>query len=211
MNDTIAELDLTRLFNPRSAALVGATDHPTNFGGRVFQQMTGFGYPGKIYPVNPRLTEIGAPLMVGTLTELEVLHALPQDDAHATYAKKIDKAESRIDWSLPAEQIERQVRAFAPAPGAWFEFEGERYRVLKAEVVPAEGDPRLRGGSAENEVRPREGGDLPRCSTVLDDKLTIATGEGAIRPLTVQRAGKPAMDTAALLRGKSIAAGTVLG
>ena len=134
------------------------------------------------------LAEVGAQLMVGTLTELEMLRALPQDDAAATYAKKIDKAESRIDWALSAEQIERQVRAFAPAPGAWFEHEGERYRVLKAEMVEGAGSP----------------------GTTLDDALAIATGEGALRPLIVQRAGKPAMDTAALLRGKPIPAGTRL-
>jgi methionyl-tRNA formyltransferase len=134
------------------------------------------------------LAEIGAQLMVGTLTELEMLRALPQDDAAASYAKKIDKAESRIDWSQSAEQIERQVRAFAPSPSAWFEHEGERYRVLKAEVLQGAG----------------------KAGAVLDDQLTVATGAGALRPLTVQRAGKPAMDTAALLRGKPIPAGTVL-
>ena len=134
------------------------------------------------------LAEIGAQLMVGTLTELEMLRALPQDDAKATYAKKIDKAESRIDWAQSAELIERQVRAFAPAPGAWFEFEGERYRVLKAEVSEGSGE----------------------AGEVLDDRLTLATGEGALRPLTVQRAGKPEMDTAALLRGKQIPVGTRL-
>jgi methionyl-tRNA formyltransferase len=134
------------------------------------------------------LAEVGAQLMVGTLTELEMLHAVPQPEDGVTYAKKIDKAESRIDWSLPAEQIERQVRAFAPSPGAWFELEGERYRVLKAEVVEGAG----------------------KAGAVLDDQLSIATGESALRPLTVQRAGKPAMDTAALLRGKPIPAGTRL-
>jgi len=134
------------------------------------------------------LAEIGAQLMVGTLTELEMLHAIAQDDAKATYARKIDKAESRIDWTQSAEAIERQVRAFAPSPGAWFEYEGERYRVLAAKVAEAAGKP----------------------GTTLDDRLTIATGEGALRPLIVQRAGKPAMETAALLRGKPIPVGSVL-
>lgn len=134
------------------------------------------------------LAEIGAQLMVGTLTELEMLRALPQDDAAASYAKKIDKAESRIDWSQSAEQIERQVRAFAPSPGAWFGHEGERYRVLAAEVIEGAGE----------------------AGAVLDEGLTIATGKGALRPLTVQRAGKPAMDTAALLRGKPILPGAQL-
>lgn len=135
------------------------------------------------------LAELGAQLMVGTLTDLASLHPVPQDDAQATYASKIDKAESRIDWSESAAAIERQVRAFAPAPGAWFEHEGERYRVLSAQV--AEGT----GGAP---------------GTVIDDALGVATGDGVLRPLTVQRAGKPAMDTAALLRGKPIVAGTRL-
>ena len=134
------------------------------------------------------LGEIGAQLTVGTLTGLERLHAVPQDDTQATYAKKIDKAESRIDWTQLAEQIERQIRAFAPSPGAWFEHEGERFRVLKAERVHASGAP----------------------GTVLDGRLTIAAGQGALRPLIVQRAGKPAMDSAALLRGRPIPAGTRL-
>lgn len=134
------------------------------------------------------LAEIGAHLMVGTLTELEMLHAVPQPEDGVTYAKKIDKAEGRINWEQSAESIERQVRAFAPAPGAFFEHEGERYRVLAAEVTDGAGAP----------------------GTVLDERLTVATGSGALRPLTVQRAGKPAMETAALLRGKPIAAGTRL-
>ena len=134
------------------------------------------------------LAEVGAQLMVGTLTELHALHAVEQDDKQATYARKIDKAEARIDWSKDAEQIERQVRAFAPAPGAFFEYQGERYRILSAEVAEGSGAP----------------------GEVLDDKLTIACAEGALRPLTLQRAGKPAMETAALLRGKAFPAGTTL-
>ena len=135
------------------------------------------------------LAEIGAQLMVGTLTDLPSLHPLAQDDAEATYASKIDKAESRIDWTQDAAAVERQVRAFAPTPGAFFEHEGERYRVLAAEAVEGAGAP----------------------GEVIDDALTIACGTRAIRPVTIQRAGKPAMETAALLRGKAIAAGTVLG
>ena len=135
------------------------------------------------------LAEIGAQLMVGTLTDLPSLHPLAQDDAEATYASKIDKAESRIDWTQDAVMVERQVRAFAPAPGAFFEHEGERYRVLAAEAVEGAGAP----------------------GEVIDDALTIACGTRAIRPVTIQRAGKPAMETAALLRGKAIAAGTVFG
>lgn len=138
--------------------------------------------------VTSELAEVGAQLMVGKLEDLSSLRAVSQDNAEATYAKKIDKAESRIDWAQSAEAIERQIRAFAPAPGAWFEFEGERYRVLAAEVSEDSGAP----------------GD------VLDGELTIACGEGALLPKLIQRAGKPAMEVAAMLRGKAIPAGTVL-
>jgi methionyl-tRNA formyltransferase len=106
-----------------------------------------------------------------------------------TYAHKIEKAESRLDFTRSAVDVERQVRAFAPAPGAFFELEGERYRVLAAEVA--------------------EGSSVP--GTVLDTALAIACGEGALRPTLIQRAGKPAMETAALLRGRAIPAGTRLG
>lgn len=134
------------------------------------------------------LAELGARLMENVLAGLAGLHAVPQPEDGVTYAKKIDKAESRLDFICPAVEAERQVRAFAPAPGAFFELEGERYRVLAAEVVEGAGEPGI----------------------TLDDALTIACGADALRPLTVQRAGRPAMDTAALLRGRAIPAGTRL-
>ncbi len=131
----------------------------------------------------------GADLMVTVLADLNAYPPEVQGEDGVTYAHKIDKAEARIDWAQPAEQIERQVRAFAPAPGAWFEFEGERCKVLAAELAE--------GSSA--------------AGTVLDDGLTVACGTGAIRPTLVQRAGRPAMATADLLRGWAIAAGAKLG
>lgn len=134
------------------------------------------------------LATLGADLMVRVLADLASFTPEVQPEAGVTYAAKIDKAESRLDFAQPAEQVERQVRAFAPTPGAFFELEGERYRVLAAQALAGEGAP----------------------GTVLDEALTIACGQGAIRPLTVQRAGRPAMDTAALLRGRAIPAGTVL-
>lgn len=134
------------------------------------------------------LAELGAELMAVVLNDIAAHPAVPQLDEGITYAAKIDKAETRMDFSASAEQVERQVRAFNPAPGAWFEFEGERYRVLAAELS-------VKNGAA---------------STVLDDKLTIACGTGAICPTLIQRAGKPAMQTADLLRGKPIPPGTIL-
>lgn len=134
------------------------------------------------------LAALGADLMVRVLADLGAFEPEVQPEAGVTYAAKIDKAESRLDFGFDAEQVERQVRAFAPAPGAFFELDGERYRVLAAEVASGEGAP----------------------GTVLDDRLTIACARGALRPLTVQRAGRPAMETAALLRGRAIPVGTVL-
>lgn len=133
------------------------------------------------------LAELGAQLMVGTLIDLAGHHAIAQDDAQATYAPKIDKAETRLDFTRDAEFVERQVRAFAPL--AFFEIKQERYRVLEAQVVGRDGKP----------------------GTVLDDQLTIACGHAAIRPTMIQRSGKPAMETAALLRGHAIPEGTVAG
>ena len=112
----------------------------------------------------------------------------PQPIAGATYAKKIDKAEARIDWSKPAAEIELQVRAFGPSPGAWFEANGERIKLLEANAIE------LVGGAGK----------------VLDNHLTIGTGSGSIRPVKVQRAGRALMSPEDLLRGFPIAKGTKL-
>jgi methionyl-tRNA formyltransferase len=138
--------------------------------------------------LHAELAEIGAGLLVETLTQLGELKPEPQDEREATYSPKIDKAEARIDFSKSAELIEREVRAFAPFPGAWFQLDGERIKLLKARTIGVNG---------------AEG-------TVLDDELTIACGDAAIRPLTLQRAGRPAMSAAEFLRGRPIPVGTVL-
>ena len=113
----------------------------------------------------------------------------PQPIAGATYAAKIDKAETRIDWSKPAFQIERQVRAFNPMPGAWFEAGGERIKLLDAAI------------GADESGKPGE---------VLDDCLNVAARDGYVRPLKVQRAGRSPMTPGELLRGFPIAKGTIL-
>jgi methionyl-tRNA formyltransferase len=113
----------------------------------------------------------------------------PQPDEGVTYASKIDKAEARIDWSKGAEEIERQIRAFAPSPGAWFEVDGERVKLLEADAgTDASGKP----------------------GEVLDDCLCIACGSGYIRPLKIQRAGRGVMTPGELLRGFAIPEGTLL-
>ena len=135
------------------------------------------------------LAELGANLMIEVLADLPGYALTTQPALGVTHAAKIDKAETRIDFSKSAEQIERQVRAFAPAPGAWYELEAERYRVLAAQVVAREG----------------------AAGTTLDDQLTIACGHAALRPTLIQRAGRPAMSVAELLRGRPIPAGTRVG
>ena len=133
------------------------------------------------------LAEIGARLLVETVADLDRLEARPQP-AGATYAEKIAKLEARLDWDKPAERLEREVRAFAPFPGSWFEFDGERIKVLGARVIGVNGAP----------------------GTVLDDELTIACGDAALRPILVQPAGKQPMEAEAFLRGKPVPVGTVL-
>ena len=113
----------------------------------------------------------------------------PQAEDGVTYAHKVDKSEARIDWSRTAEEIERQVRAFAPSPGAWFEANGERIKLLAAAV----------GNDASGVA-----------GEVLDDCLSIACGSGYVRPLKVQRAGRGIMAPGELLRGFAIAKGTIL-
>ena len=140
------------------------------------------------------LAELGAELMVAVLADITAFPSVTQAANGVTYAAKIDKIETRIDFSASAKQVERQVRAFNPAPGAWFEFDGERYRVLEAAVAP------LTLGRGEGLI----------AGTVLDDQFTIACETGAIHLSLVQRAGKPAMPTPDLLRGKSIPPGTLL-
>ena len=112
----------------------------------------------------------------------------PQPDEGVTYASKIDKAEARIDWSRSAEEVERQVRAFAPSPGAWFEANGERVKLLDAECIDGNGHP----------------------GEVVGEPLVIACGEDALQCRTLQRAGKSAMPVEDLLRGFTIPKGTVL-
>ena len=136
------------------------------------------------------LAALSATLTVAAIDALAAgpLSETPQPADGATYARKIKKHEAAIDWRLPAAGIERTVRAFAPAPCAWFVHEGERIKVLAAvETSPAAGEPP---------------------GTVLDQALTIACGEGsALRPTHLQRAGKAPMGTDAFLRGRPIAAG----
>jgi len=134
------------------------------------------------------LAALGGRLIVEALAGLDGLTVQPQPASGVTYAKKLSRDEARLDWRAPAERLERQIRAFDPWPGAFFVLGQERVRVLAAKV--------------------EAGGGVP--GTVLDERLTIACGEGTLRPTRVQRAGRGAMDTEALLRGFAIPPGTVV-
>jgi methionyl-tRNA formyltransferase len=137
----------------------------------------------------------GARLLTGTLAAFalgEIVPA-PQPAAGVAYAPKLTREEARLDWTKPAAALERQVRAFTPWPGAWFENAGERIKVLAA------------GVAEEGRARPAPG-------TVLDGApATVACGSGALRLLRLQREGKAALDAAAFLRGYPLAPGTRLG
>ncbi len=135
------------------------------------------------------LSAMGARLMLNVLEDPARYPPVEQPDAGITHAAKIDKAEARLRFDAGAVAVERQVRAFNPAPGAFFEQDGERVRVLAADVVAGDG----------------------AAGEVLDDALTIACGDGtAIRPVRVQRAGRGVMTPADLLRGFPIPVGTRL-
>ncbi|MEO6433487.1 MAG: methionyl-tRNA formyltransferase [Sphingomicrobium sp.] len=136
--------------------------------------------------VTDSLAHLGASVLLDWLAAPTSAVAQLEDDV--TYAAKIDKAEARIDWTATADIISRQVRAFAPAPGAWFEAHGERLKLLDAEAVDGVGAP----------------------GTVIGSPLVIACGEDALHCRTVQRAGKGAMAVDELLRGFAIPEGTVL-
>lgn len=134
------------------------------------------------------LADKGAALMVEVLDDLPRYPQIPQPAEGVTYAAKVEKSEARLDFSQSAEQVERQVRAFNPVPGAFFEVGGERVRMLAGEIVAEDGN----------------------AGRVLDERLTIACGAKAIRPTLVQRAGRGVMATEELLRGFAIPQGTLL-
>ncbi|MDQ6703511.1 MAG: methionyl-tRNA formyltransferase [Pseudomonadota bacterium] len=144
--------------------------------------------------IHDKLALIGAGLMTRALAMLEHggLAFTPQAEAGVTYAHKIDKAEARIDWRKPASDVHNLIRGLAPFPGAFFEAglgKGlERVKVFRTRIAQGAGMP----------------------GRVLDDCLTIACGEGAIRLLEVQRSGKAPMPAADFLRGVRISRGTLL-
>jgi methionyl-tRNA formyltransferase len=138
--------------------------------------------------LHDRLKEVGARLMVEAMARLEAgtLTLTPQRADGVTYAKKIDKAETRIDWRRPAREVHDHIRALSPAPGAWCEAviagKPERLKLLRSTMAAGSGEP----------------------GTPLDDALTVACGEGAVRLIEVQRAGGRSASADDFLRGSRI-------
>jgi len=137
------------------------------------------------------LAPLGADLMLRALAALErgALVLTPQPSEGVTYAAKIDNSETRIDWARPASEVHNRVRGLSPFPGAWCELPGAgRVKLLRTTRADGAGAP----------------------GTVLDDRLTVACGNGAVRIVELQRAGRQPMPADAFLRGTPVAAGTRL-
>ena len=134
------------------------------------------------------LSRLGADLMLRVLAAAErgSLVLTQQPRAGVTYAEKISKSETRIDWSKPWKQVHDHIRGLSPVPGAWFEVGGVRVKVLRSTKSKGSGAP----------------------GTALDDKLTIACGDGAVRLVQAQRAGRQPMTAEEFLRGTPVKAGT---
>jgi methionyl-tRNA formyltransferase len=140
--------------------------------------------------LHDQLAPLGARMMAVALSAIErgALELTAQPDAGVTYAAKIDKGETRIDWGKPWSDVHNHIRGLSPFPGAWFELAGQRIKVLRSVGGKGSGAP----------------------GTVLDDQFTVACGEGAVRLTEVQRAGKQPMKAEEFLRGAKITAGARL-
>ena len=145
--------------------------------------------------LHDRLMQVGASLMREAMAKLEAgdLPLTVQAEDGVVYAQKISKNETRIDFARPARAVHDHIRGLSPFPGAWFELEiagkPERIKVLNSQPASGSGE----------------------AGTVLDDNLTIACAEGAVRLTRLQRAGGKALDAADFLRGTPVAPGTRVG
>lgn len=138
--------------------------------------------------LHDRLSVVGSDAIVDALAQLSELEREPQPDEGVTYAEKIDKSEAKVDWSAPAEEVDRKIRGLSPFPGAWTEIDGQRVKLLASQLADGQGAAGL----------------------LLDDALTVACGTGAVQLLRLQRAGKGAQDAQTFLRGFPLAKGQTL-
>ncbi len=138
--------------------------------------------------LHDRLSTLGSTAIVDALAQLPDLTRDPQPEEGVTYAAKIDKSEAKVDWTAPAEEVDRKIRSLSPFPGAWTEIDGQRVKLLASQLGAGQG----------------------AAGTLLDDALTVACGSGAVQLLRLQRAGKGAQDAETFLRGFSLTAGQTL-
>ena len=140
--------------------------------------------------IKKKLSELGASVLIESLKKIENGKAKFVDQVHseATYAKKIDKTETKINWNLDANEVIRHIHGLSPNPGAWFEYENERFKVLRTNKSSATGKP----------------------GSVLDEELTIGCKSDSIRILEIQRQGKNKQTTKEFLLGNKIVNGSIL-
>ncbi|MDP2579784.1 methionyl-tRNA formyltransferase [Shimia thalassica] len=138
--------------------------------------------------LHDRLAGIGATTIVNALGQLDDLTPVPQPELGVTYAHKIDKSEAKVDWTVPATEVDRKIRGLSPFPGAWCEIDGQRVKLLASRLAEGQGT----------------------AGEILDDALTVACGDGAVQLLRLQRAGKGAQDADVFLRGFPVPQGQQL-
>ena len=137
-----------------------------------------------------KLSLLGSDLLIESLKIIETDNPkfIDQDHSHASYAKKIEKNETKINWNVDASKVLAHIHGLSPSPGAWFELKNERFKVLKAKISQENG----------------------KSGYVLDENLTVGCGSGSIQILELQRQGKNIQTTKEFLKGKKISKGTIL-
>ena len=140
--------------------------------------------------IEKKLSVAGANLLIQSLKKIEIenFKFIEQDHSQATYAKKIDKNEAKINWNLDANKVLSHIHGLSPSPGAWFEYQNERFKVLKVKISSINGKP----------------------SYVLDENLTIGCKASSIQILEIQRQGKNKQTAKEFLLGKKIRSGSIL-
>jgi methionyl-tRNA formyltransferase len=154
----------------------------------LLRQATPIGPEETTGELQARLAEIGATAITAALQGLDGLTPIPQPEEGVTYAEKISKSEARIDWTRPAQEVDRLIRALSPTPGAWTEIDGVRVKFLGSRLADGDGDP----------------------GEVLDDALTVACGKGAVQLTRLQKAGRGAQEASDFLHGLPIRKGARL-
>jgi methionyl-tRNA formyltransferase len=175
--------------DPKTGVMVMRMEEGLDTGPVLMSERTPIGR--KTYgELHDELSRLGADLTARALGALErgSIEEHPQQSEGATYAKKISKEETRIDWTKSAHELDCLIRALSPSPGAWCEAKAERLKVLYAEPVSPSGIP----------------------GEVLDDHMTVACGEGGLRLTRLQRAGRGVMSAEELLRGFPLLQGAML-